>query len=444
MNPDNCDTTVAKCTNSKGNFACTCMNGYHHEMVDGQCVNIDECNEGGQLGDYKSSDMVQLWEAKTDPCLQYGAICEDRIPTKAVNARFACHCPPGHIWDRSGSIPQCVNKNECLENSNSCDSSAECQDTEGSYTCHCPPGWNQLPTDNSNPLDVQCEKLLCASNACPVDQEFLIIDQSTGEHVCKCLDDEMGINDETNECETAPSIMDYAAEFVILGEFVNNNYLKGFSRAGRKTRSKVTSFFNALQQQAGLYPPEGATGCVNIGFVEEWKEFNQFKNVIVPSIEGFDTRSEMQTKLINALNIWISAYFKDGADAPTGEATFFVAEDESSTDSEDSRSMDQRSSIGGSDSDSSTELTKAERKAAKKARKALKADLHSARVRRAGGRKKKKGGKKKGKRPGASASAAKSIDESCQMHQAMKNLVAAIANEIENACNGNRCHNDGK
>ena len=157
----------------------------------------------------------------------------------------------------------------------------------------------------------------------------------------------------------------------------------------------------------------------------------------------------MQTKLINALNVWISAYFKDGPDSPTGEATFFVAEDETSADStsdDGTKSMAQRSSLGASD-DSSTELTKAERKAAKKARKALKADLHSARVRRAGGRKKKggkKGGKKKGKRPGAAASAAKTIDESCQMHRTMKNLVIAIANEIENACNGNRCHNNGK
>ena len=149
----------------------------------------------------------------------------------------------------------------------------------------------------------------------------------------------------------------------------------------------------------------------------------------------------MQAKLINALNVWISAYFKDGPDSPTGDATFFE-----STSDDGTKSMAQRSSLGASD-DSSTELTKAERKAAKKARKALKADLHSARVRRAGGRKKKggkKGGKKKGKRPGAAASAAKTIDESCQMHQAMKNLVNAIANEIENACNGNRCHNDGK
>ena len=155
----------------------------------------------------------------------------------------------------------------------------------------------------------------------------------------------------------------------------------------------------------------------------------------------------MQTKLINALEIWISAYFKDGPDSPTGEATFFEPEAESSaidsTSDDGTRSMAQRSSLGASD-DSSTELTKAERKAAKKARKALKAELHSARVRRAGGRKKKKGGKKKGKRPGAAASAAKTIDESCQMHQIMKNLVSAIANEIENACNGNRCHNDGK
>ena len=58
----------------------------------------------------------------------------------------------------------------------------------------------------------------------------------------------------------------YFNELAILGQFVNDNYLKGFSRAGRKTRSKVSSFFNALQQQAGLYPPEGATDCINIGF----------------------------------------------------------------------------------------------------------------------------------------------------------------------------------
>ena len=80
--------------------------------------------------------------------------------------------------------------------------------------------------------------------------------------------------------------MDYAVEFVKLGEYVNETYLKGFSRAGRKTRSKVSSFFDKLQQQAGQYPPEGATDCMNIGFVDEWKEFNHFKNDIVPSFEG--------------------------------------------------------------------------------------------------------------------------------------------------------------
>ena len=104
----------------------------------------------------------------------------------------------------------------------------------------------------------------------------------------------------------------------------------------------------------------------------------------------------MQTKLINSMKIWISAYFKDGPDSPTGEATFFEPDAASGVES-----MAQRSSLGSSDG---TELTKAERKAAKKARKALKAELHASRVRRAGGRKKKKGGKKKGKgRPGAAS-----------------------------------------
>ena len=145
----------------------------------------------------------------------------------------------------------------------------------------------------------------------------------------------------------------------------------------------------------------------------------------------------MQTKLINSMKIWISAYFKDGPDSPTGEATFFEPEADDAT-----QSMAQRSSLGSSDG---IELTKAERKAAKKARKALKAELHASRVRRAGGRKKKKGGKKKGKgRPGAnSASASKTMDQSCLMRKTMLGLVDAIASEINNACNGNRCHNDG-
>ena len=67
-------------------------------------------------------------------------------------------------------------------------------------------------------------------------------------------------------------------------------------------------------------------------------------------------------------------------------------------------------------------------------------------------KKKKKGGKKnKGKgRPGANGGGSNktigssSADESCQVHDRMLGYVAAIANEIENACNGNRCHNDGK
>ena len=46
---------------------------------------------------------------------------------QALNHRFSCICPDGFVWDRSGTIPQCVNQNECNASSTACDASAECE-----------------------------------------------------------------------------------------------------------------------------------------------------------------------------------------------------------------------------------------------------------------------------------------------------------------------------
>ena len=127
----------ADCTDTVGSFTCQCKNGFSGDSVE-KCSNINECDLG------------------THDC-DKNAICMDNIGS------FTCQCKTGFI----GNGKSCQNENECIKNP--CSSNAVCSDTIGSFTCNCIEGFtgnglnchdiNECLDNNMNNCDVnaKCE-----------------------------------------------------------------------------------------------------------------------------------------------------------------------------------------------------------------------------------------------------------------------------------------------
>ncbi|XP_072127467.1 von Willebrand factor C and EGF domain-containing protein-like, partial [Mobula birostris] len=98
------------CLNVMGSYQCVCMEGF--QMVEGQCLDIDECEADGH------------------------DLCEH----KCINTigSFKCTCPLGYEMLVDGQM--CVDNNECAASENGrC--AHNCINTSGSYYCTCHPGY---------------------------------------------------------------------------------------------------------------------------------------------------------------------------------------------------------------------------------------------------------------------------------------------------------------
>lgn len=112
---DECQSQVCEdqlCLNSPGSYSCTCKEGY--KMMDGECVDIDEC--------------AQLR-------------CDHSCSNSAGS--FSCHCDQGFTLSQDGY--SCEDINEC--DRGPCQH--ECVNIRGSFLCTCPQG-SHLDSDGSS------------------------------------------------------------------------------------------------------------------------------------------------------------------------------------------------------------------------------------------------------------------------------------------------------
>uniref|UniRef100_UPI00358EAF1B sushi domain-containing protein 1-like n=1 Tax=Myxine glutinosa TaxID=7769 RepID=UPI00358EAF1B len=188
---------ATNCTNTPGNFYCTCFQGYVptnglQEFIpnDGTfCSDVDECMENISVcgeasscfnnpGSFKCvclpgyrmksglSEPFRNRQLETscidvNECQEYPVICGDGGECFNSLGSFSCSCPVGFIFNKLGETrsddvhnSHCRDVNECLETPGICGAGGFCSNSPGSFNCSCQPGyWTNNPETTFIPND---------------------------------------------------------------------------------------------------------------------------------------------------------------------------------------------------------------------------------------------------------------------------------------------------
>jgi hypothetical protein len=118
-----------RCSNTFGNFMCSCKTGYRLDNTTMRCLDVDECSSGPELcapgtcqntaggfqcscpADYVlSSDGTKCIDMRREPCyLGPRGPAECSAPMSRPQTRLVCCCSMGAAWgDRCGACPSQV------------------------------------------------------------------------------------------------------------------------------------------------------------------------------------------------------------------------------------------------------------------------------------------------------------------------------------------------
>ncbi|XP_071787755.1 uncharacterized protein [Asterias amurensis] len=161
-----CGTGSISCWEGNGERICTCRTGY--QQSGNGCVDINECQENGGLGDcQKGCENIAgsfrcycpgRWQYLSEDlrtCRERPCSCgTGSTGCSQPNGRRICTCAEGYKPSQTGD--RCVDRNEC-QDSTPCEGS--CVNTEGSYQCSCPQSGYQLAQDGYRCEDVnECQE----------------------------------------------------------------------------------------------------------------------------------------------------------------------------------------------------------------------------------------------------------------------------------------------
>ena len=138
LSQQTCNDPNSECLNLDGSFVCPCKAGFR--LVNGICVNIDECDEGNHVCSKNAicNDLEGLYTCKCkDGFVGDGVICNenpcDHCGEASCNANGHCQCPKGYIYKNK----KCIDVNECDAANSPCQANSACINTDGSFVCTC-------------------------------------------------------------------------------------------------------------------------------------------------------------------------------------------------------------------------------------------------------------------------------------------------------------------
>ncbi|VDP65796.1 unnamed protein product [Echinostoma caproni] len=213
------------------NKTCTCEAGLRN--VDGNCVDINECEENpficalgekcvNHIGGYRCIRMNECQPGferdgpfgackDVDECQVFGseASCPDpRARCVNTNGSHLCVCPDGFVWvDYPTS--KCKDIDECAQKPDRCGKEHRCVNVEGSYNCVCAPGY-QATDDSKRCVDIdECQAHLYQPNSrnpCP----YSLCVNTPGSYECRCPDGFRlgpgGRCSDVDECNDIPGV----------------------------------------------------------------------------------------------------------------------------------------------------------------------------------------------------------------------------------------------
>uniref|UniRef100_UPI00398ED5C1 kielin/chordin-like protein isoform X4 n=1 Tax=Pristiophorus japonicus TaxID=55135 RepID=UPI00398ED5C1 len=174
---DECKEDVSlcnsRCLNTMGSYRCACVDGF--QMVEGQCLDQDECSDHSQgtcqqicinvAGSFFCScDSGYSLAADSFSCVDVNECEKTNCSHHCVNTlgSFHCLCPRGYTQHTNGR--NCQDNNECAASGDG-HCAHNCINTAGSYYCTCHPGYRLHFDRHSCIPDGACQS--CQSECSP-------------------------------------------------------------------------------------------------------------------------------------------------------------------------------------------------------------------------------------------------------------------------------------
>ena len=160
----NCDGE-AKCTDTEGSFTCGCNTGYSGSGINGDCKDIDECDD-----------------SNFNPYISGGGLCQEATQQCKNNVgSYECECKTGFEWRDPAadwSSNECIDIDECNPKSTAnhelCEANSLCVNTIGSYKCSCNLGyyWDvaSAKCKDYDECDVARKEWTMEGAICPTEQ----------------------------------------------------------------------------------------------------------------------------------------------------------------------------------------------------------------------------------------------------------------------------------
>lgn len=212
LGTDTCDA-LATCNNTSGSFSCgDCPAGYEGEGATG-CTDIDECELGTDAcdtlvtcnntpGSYTCGDCPEGYMGGDGACVDIDecmmGVCSELVTCDNIEPGFICgECPEGYTGDGES----CADLDECAAPTDPCGDHGTCGNVDGSFECTCDEGYELVEGVCTDINECTAGTATCGDNS--------TCENTAGGYECPC-DEGFALGEgacvDIDECSDSPNI----------------------------------------------------------------------------------------------------------------------------------------------------------------------------------------------------------------------------------------------